>query len=76
MPTKSKTTLHQRGNPIANHPLMRKGGIHRKSRSSKRQKQRRETHQLVEKHMGMARAKRGRGGGRDFAKKPSKGKKA
>jgi hypothetical protein len=55
MSTKAKMIVHQRGNPIANNPLMRKGGQHKKTRSSKRQKHKRETHQLVAKYMGTAR---------------------
>ena len=46
-----KTTVPQRGNPIANNPLMRKGGVHTKLPSSKRQKQKRETHRLLAKYM-------------------------
>jgi len=59
MSTKNRATVHQRGNPIANNPLMRKGGVHRKSRTSKRQKHKRETGCLVTKYMGTA---VGRGG--------------
>jgi hypothetical protein len=62
MPRKKQTTIHQKGNPIANNPLMRKGGVHKKSRSSKRQKHKRETRRLVAKYMGAARG-RYRGGG-------------
>ena len=61
MPTRNQTTPHQRGNPIANNPLMRKGGVHKKSRTSKRQKHKRETRRLVAKYMGTARG-RSRGG--------------
>ncbi len=53
MPEQNRNTprLHQRGNPIANNPLMRRGGVHKKSRTSKRQKHKRETRQLVTKYM-------------------------
>ena len=30
-------------NPFSNHPLMRKGGVHRKSKSAERSQSRRET---------------------------------
>ncbi len=63
MPIRDPTTPHQRGNPIANNPLMRKGGVHKKSRSSKRQKYKRETRRLVAKYMGTA---HGRGGGERY----------
>jgi hypothetical protein len=52
MPTRQQPLVHQRGNPIANNPLMRKGGAHKTSRTSKRQKHKRETHRLVVKYMG------------------------
>jgi hypothetical protein len=54
MSTKNQPKVHQRGNPIANNPLMRKGGVHRKSCTSKRQKHKRETRRLVTKYMGTA----------------------
>lgn len=66
MPTRNQPTLNRRGNPIANNALMRKGGAHVKSRSSKRQKQRRETRQLVTKYMsgyGRKRSNKGTHGG-------------
>lgn len=50
MPTKKKPALKRRGNPIANNALMRKGGAHIKTRSSKRQKQKNETRHLVSKY--------------------------
>lgn len=59
MPTRQQPLIHQRGNPIANHPLMRKGGVHKQSRTSKRQQYKRETRRLVTKYMGKA-----TGGGR------------
>ena len=53
MPQHNKNTarLNQRGNPVANNPLLRRGGAHKKSRTSKRQKYKRETRQLVSKYM-------------------------
>lgn len=46
-------------NPLVNHPLMRKGGIHQKSKSALRSTVRRETKQLVRDRasaiMGMSR---------------------
>ena len=53
MPAQTRNTprLNRRGNPIANNPLMRRGGVHKKSRTAKRQKQKRETRQLVTKYM-------------------------
>lgn len=69
MPKKNKATVHQRGNPIANNPLMRKGGIHKQSRTSRRQKQKRETRQLIAKYMGTA-SGHGRGG-HYFSRRPS-----
>lgn len=69
MPTRNQTTPHQRGNPIANNPLMRKGGVHKKSRTAKRQKHKRETRRLVAKYMGTA---RGRGGGGRYFSNRSK----
>jgi hypothetical protein len=67
MPTRNQTTPHQRGNPIANHPLMRKGGVHKKSRTAKRQKHKRETRRLVEKYRETARGRSRGGGGRYFS---------
>ncbi len=66
MPAKNRTILSQRGNPIANNPLMRKGGVHRKSHTSRRQKHKRETRRLVAKYMGTARDYRGRGNDNDY----------
>ena len=66
MSRRNPTTPHQRGNPIANNPLMRKGGVHKKSRSSKRQKYKRETRRLVANYMGTARGRSRGGGGRYF----------
>jgi hypothetical protein len=63
MPRKKQTTIHQKGNPIANNPLMRKGGVHKKSQSSKRQKHKRETRRLVAKYMGATRDRYRRVGG-------------
>ncbi|RTZ63656.1 MAG: hypothetical protein DSZ29_06625 [Aquificaceae bacterium] len=53
MPEQNRNTLrlNRRGNPIANNPLMRRGGVHKKSRTAKRQKHKRETRQLVTKYM-------------------------
>ena len=53
MSNKRTPTLKGRGNPIANHPLMRKGGRHKTSRTSKRQQHKRDTRQLVSKYMGI-----------------------
>ncbi|GAA6154328.1 hypothetical protein NBRC116587_37510 [Pseudoteredinibacter isoporae] len=36
-----------RGNPIAQNPLMRKGGVHEKSRSAKRQKAKRDLRKQI-----------------------------
>ena len=60
MPEQTRNTprLNRRGNPIANNPLMRRGGAHKKSRTSKRQKHKRETHQLVAKYMSSYNRKR------------------
>jgi hypothetical protein len=73
MSIKKRTPVHQRGNPIANNPLMRKGGVHKKSRTAKRQKNKRETRRLVANYMG--RSARGRGGGRYFATQRTNAKK-
>ncbi|MCK5896212.1 MAG: hypothetical protein KAG20_05375 [Cocleimonas sp.] len=59
MSAKAKTVVSKKGNPIANNPLMRKGGVHKKTRSSQRQKHKRETHKLVEKYRGIVRRRRG-----------------
>jgi len=69
MPKENQTTRHQRGNPIANNPLMRKGGVHKKSRASKRQKHKCETRRLVSKYMGTARGRSRGGGGRYFSRR-------
>ncbi len=57
MPENTRNTprLNRRGNPIANNPLMRRGGVHKKTRTSKRQKHKRETRQLVAKYMNSSR---------------------
>ena len=54
MPENNRPALNRKGNPIANNALMRKGGAHKKSKSSKRQKHRRETRRLVAKYMSKA----------------------
>lgn len=41
MPTRNSTRRNRR-NPIAQNPLMRKGGVHGKSNSAKRQKAKRD----------------------------------
>ena len=71
MSKRKQTTLHQRGNPIANNPLMRKGGVHKKSRRAKRQEHKRETRRLVAKYRGTARARSRGGGGRDVSNRSS-----
>ena len=47
----SMTTLHRRRNPVAQAAILRKGGVHEKSRKSKRQKQKRELRNIVSKAM-------------------------
>lgn len=44
-----KTTVQAvaRGNPIAQNPLMRKGGVHEKSRSAKRQQAKRDLRKQI-----------------------------
>jgi len=49
MPT--RTIRHQRRNPVAQAAIMRKGGVHEKSRKSKRQKQKRELRKMISKAM-------------------------
>jgi hypothetical protein len=41
------TKLHKKRNPIAQAPILRKGGVHEKSRKAKRQKQKGELRSLV-----------------------------
>ncbi|MCK5917525.1 MAG: hypothetical protein KAG34_03825 [Cocleimonas sp.] len=72
MPTRNQTTVNQRGNPVANNPLMRKGGVHKKTRTSKRQKHKRETRRLVARYMGTARGGRRGDGGCYFSNRSSK----
>jgi hypothetical protein len=72
MPTRNQITPHQRGNPIANNPLMRKGGAHKKTRTAKRQKHKRETRRLVAKYMGTARGRGGRGHDFPIRSKPKR----
>ena len=43
--------LHRRRNPVAQAAILRKGGVHEKSRKSKRQKQKRELRTTVSKAM-------------------------
>ena len=45
------TALHKKRNPIAQAPILRKGGVHEKSRKAKRQKQKGELRQTVAKAM-------------------------
>ncbi len=45
------TTLHRRRNPVAQAAILRKGGVHEKSRKAKRQKQKRELRNSVSKAM-------------------------
>lgn len=45
------TTLHRRRNPVAQADILRKGGVHEKSRKAKRQKQKRELRKTVSKAM-------------------------
>ena len=40
-------TLPRRGNPVAQSPLMRKGGVHQKSKSSLRKEAQRKTRKAV-----------------------------
>ena len=42
---------HRRRNPVAQAAILRKGGVHEKSRKSKRQKQKRELRTTVSKAM-------------------------
>lgn len=44
-------TLHRRRNPVAQAAIMRKGGVHKKSRKAKRQKQKRALRKMVSKAM-------------------------
>lgn len=44
-------TLHRRRNPVALAAILRKGGVHEKSRKAKRQKQKRELRKTVSKAM-------------------------
>lgn len=43
----SSVTPRARGNPIARNPLMRKGGVHEKSRSAKRQQAKRDLRKQI-----------------------------
>ena len=45
------TRLHRRRNPIAQASILRKGGVHEKSRKAKRQKQKHELRKIVSKAM-------------------------
>lgn len=44
-------TLNRRRNPVAQAVILRKGGVHEKSRKSKRQKQKRELRASLTKYM-------------------------
>ena len=44
-------TLHRRRNPVAQAAILRKGGVHEKSRKTKRQKQKRDLRKLISKAM-------------------------
>ncbi len=44
-------TRHNRRNPVAQATIMRKGGVHEKSRKANRQKQKRDLRKLVTKAM-------------------------
>ncbi len=44
---RAMTTLHRRRNPAAQAAILRKDGVHEKSRKSKRQKQKRELRNTV-----------------------------
>ncbi len=46
-----QTRQHRRRNPVAIAEILRKGGVHDKSRKSKRQKQKRELSKTVSKAM-------------------------
>lgn len=45
------TRLHRRRNPVAQAAILRKGGVHEKSRKAKRQKQKNELRKIVTKAM-------------------------
>lgn len=49
--SKSKTSLHKKRNPVAQAAILRKGGVHEKSRKAKRQKQKSELRKTVSKAM-------------------------
>ena len=44
---KTEVTLHKKRNPVAQAPILRKGGVHEKSRKTKRQKQKSELRHIV-----------------------------
>lgn len=44
-------TLYRKRNPVAQAAIMRKGGVHEKSRKAKRQKQKRELRKMISKAM-------------------------
>ena len=45
----AKVKQHKRRNPVANSPIMRKGGVHEKSRSGERQQGKQSLKKLVSK---------------------------
>lgn len=45
------TTLHKKRNPVAQAAILRKGGVHEKSKKAKRQKQKTELRKTVSKAM-------------------------
>lgn len=50
---KKTVKLHRRGNPISQNPLMKKGGVHEKSRSAKRQQAKRDLRKQIPFFMGL-----------------------
>ena len=44
-------TRHRKRNPVAMAAILRKGGVHKKSRKAKRQKQKRELRKMISKAM-------------------------
>ena len=49
--SKTEVKLHNKRNPVAQAPILCKGGVHEKSRKAKRQKQKGELRQTVAKAM-------------------------
>jgi hypothetical protein len=43
----AKKQRHRRINPVARAPILRKGGVHEKSRSAKRQAEKRQLQKLI-----------------------------